>query len=139
MLTLYQLDLANKIVEALKPIEEITKEISADSTSISVIIPLVRMLVKTLEKHHNDSGIRTLKKEMLTSLQKRFEDIEENQYTVISTLLDPCFKNKFFTGSVQMENAKMLLREKFDEMATSNKGAPENRSNDPVQVNLNQV
>ena len=72
-----------------------------------------------------------MKKEMLTFLQKRFEDIEENQYTVISTLLDPRIKNKFFTGSVQRENAKMLLREKFDEMATSNRGESENRSNHP--------
>ena len=31
----------------------------------------------------------------------------------------------------QRENAKMLLREKFDEMATSNRGASENRSNHP--------
>ena len=37
MLTPYQLDLANKIVEALQSIEEITKAISVDSTSISVI------------------------------------------------------------------------------------------------------
>ena len=67
----------------------------------------------------------------MTSLQKRFEDIEENQYTDISTLLDPSFKNKFFTGSVQRENVKMLLRENFDEMATSNRKASENRSNHP--------
>ena len=37
MLTPYQLDLANKIVEVLQSIEEITKAISVDSTSISVI------------------------------------------------------------------------------------------------------
>ena len=53
VLTPYQLDLAQKVVEALQPIEEITKTISSDSVTIAVVIPFIRMLVKSLEKHHN--------------------------------------------------------------------------------------
>ena len=49
-----QLDLAEKIVAALSPVEELTKSISADCASVSVIIPFVKMLCKTLQKHHND-------------------------------------------------------------------------------------
>ena len=67
-----QLDLAEKIVAALLPVEELTKSVSADCTSISVIIPLVKMLSKTLQKHRNDSGVRTMKNEMLRSLNRRF-------------------------------------------------------------------
>ena len=93
-LTPYQLDLAQKVVEALQPIEEITKTISSDSVTIAVVIPFIRMLVKSLEKHHNDSGVRTMKKEMLKSLKRRFNGIEENKYVVIATLLDPRFKRQ---------------------------------------------
>ena len=49
VLTPYQLYLAGEVVAALQPIEEVTKAISADSTSITVVIPLITMLTKTLE------------------------------------------------------------------------------------------
>ena len=79
-----QLDLAEKIVAT-----------SADSASVSVIIPFVKMLIKTLEKHHNDSGVKTMKKEMLLSVKHRFSDIESNVPLVIACLLDPRFKDSF--------------------------------------------
>ncbi len=99
-----------RLEAAQQPIEETTNAISAYSTLIAVVIPLVRMLVKTLEKHHDDTGIRTMKKEMLKSLEKRFEHVETNEYTALATLLDPRFKNKFFTGTSEQENVKMLER-----------------------------
>lgn len=111
--------LATKIVEALKPIEEVTKAISAESTSIGVVIPLVRMLEKTLEKHDNDSGIRTMKKEMLDSLHKRFQGIENDKYTAIATLVDPRFKDKFFYDSISRDNAKMMLKNEVEKESTS--------------------
>ena len=42
-----QLDLAEKIVTALLPSEELTKSISVDFASVSFIIPFVKMLSKT--------------------------------------------------------------------------------------------
>ena len=41
VLSACQLDIANKVIDVLTPIEEITKNISADNAPISVIIPLV--------------------------------------------------------------------------------------------------
>ena len=41
-----QLDLAEKIVAALSPVEELTKSISADCASVSVIIPFVKCYLK---------------------------------------------------------------------------------------------
>ena len=40
-LTPNQIDLANKVIAVLSPIEEITKSISTDTTSSSVIIPFI--------------------------------------------------------------------------------------------------
>ena len=45
-LTSHQLDLAAKVVAVLSPIEEVTKSISADAATISVIIPFVKLLSK---------------------------------------------------------------------------------------------
>ena len=63
-----QLDLAEKIVAALSPVEELTKSISVDCASVSLTIPFVKRLSKTLQKHHNDSGVSAMKSEMLCSL-----------------------------------------------------------------------
>ena len=106
-----QLDLAEKIVVALSPIEELTKSNSADCASVSLVIPFVKMLSKTLQKHHNDSGVRTMKNEMLRSLKQRFSDIRDKQHLVLASLLDPRFKNRFFDGAEQQAKAKEIMLE----------------------------
>ena len=68
-----QLELAEKIIAALSPIDEITNSVSSSSASVSVIIPFVRMLDKMLKKHHDNLGIRTMKNAMLASLTRRFK------------------------------------------------------------------
>ena len=42
MLTTHQLELVRKIIAVLKPVEEITKLISTEAASASVLIPLLR-------------------------------------------------------------------------------------------------
>ena len=71
-LSAQQLDLANKVVAALLPVEEITKSISADAASVSVVLPYIRMLTRSLEKHHDDDGVQGMKREMLKSLRRRY-------------------------------------------------------------------
>jgi len=61
-LSSYQLELVNRITAALTPVEEITK-------SVAAIISFIRMLEKSLDKHHNDRGVQTMKQEMLMSLR----------------------------------------------------------------------
>ena len=67
MLTTHQLELVRKIIVVLKPVEEITKLISTDAAS--VLIPLLRALEKPLTKHHDDSGIQTMKFKILSLLK----------------------------------------------------------------------
>ena len=76
VLSAYQLALATKVVAALGLIEEVTRSVSSDTASISVVIPFLRMLTKSLEKHHDDQGVQTMKLEMLHSLKRRFCDVE---------------------------------------------------------------
>lgn len=105
-----QLDLINKIINALSPIEEVTKSISADAASISVIIPFLRIIRKTLDDHHQDSGICTMKSEMKKLLEKRFAGVERNEKFNIATILDPRFKNKFFSHPSVSNNVKSLVQ-----------------------------
>lgn len=61
----HQPELMRKCVDNLSLIEEITCSISADLASISIVTPYVRILNRTLENNENDSGIRTMKGELL--------------------------------------------------------------------------
>ena len=94
-----QLDIASKVVAVLGSVEEITKSISTEEASASLIIPFVQALLLTLQKNTDDDGVLTMKDEMLQSLDKRYEDIEEYEELVIASTLDPRFKNKFFKCS----------------------------------------
>ena len=70
-------------VDILSQIEEkIMRSISADLVSISIAIPYVtnvRILTRTHEKNENDSGICTMKGELLKSSKSRFAGIEERK------------------------------------------------------------
>ena len=72
MLNSHQLDIIRQLIALLKPIEEVTKIISI----ISAVVPLVKILKRMFNKHHDDAGIRTMKSDMLTSLECRFDGIE---------------------------------------------------------------
>ena len=109
--------MAEKIVAALSPVEELTKSISADCASVSVIIPFVKMLSKTLQKHHNNSGVRTMKNEMLSSLNQRLCDIGDNQHLILASLLDPRFKNRFLDGAEQQAKAKKMMLEEVRKLS----------------------
>ena len=115
-LTPNQWDLIDKIVAVLDPVEEITRSISTEVASVSLIIPFIRAFRRTLENHDNDRGIRTMKSEMLTSLNRRYGDVESNESLVLATLLDPRFKDKFFSGAHEKTNAKELLDNKVAEI-----------------------
>ena len=107
-----QLDLAIKVIKVLEPIEEITKSVSEELACISVIIPLIRALTKTLGQGDDDHGVYRMKAEMLQSIEKRFADVEEEELLVLATMMDPRFKDKFFSGAVNRQNAKKMLLDK---------------------------
>ena len=118
-LTPNQWDLVEKILAVLNPIEENMQSISTEVASVSLIIPFIRAFQRTLEDHSNDRGIRTMKSEMLDSLNRRYGDVESNETLVLVTLLDPRFKDKFFSGVDEKINAKELLDNKVAEITST--------------------
>ena len=117
-LTNSQLDLAGKVVKVLGCAEQITKSISTRAASVSLIIPFIQALRLTLEKNDgSDRGVRTWKADMLASLNRCYADIEENTTLTIATLLDPRFKDKFFSKSDTCATAVEALNLKLSEMS----------------------
>ena len=121
MLNMHQLDLVRKIIATLEPVEEITKVISTDAAAASVLIPLLRALEKSLTKHHDDSGIQTIKGERLSSLKRRFEDVEKHEELIIATILDPRYKDNFFATAATKEFSKQRIIDMCDEVSEVNK------------------
>ena len=100
-----QLDFIGKVVQVLGYIEEITKSISCDAASVSMIISFIRRLRLTLEKNDDsDRGVRTMKADMLQSLNDRYDGVEEEEVLAVATILDPRFKDS-------TTNAKATARE----------------------------
>ena len=55
-----------------------------------------------------------MKKEMLLSVKRRFSDIESNVPLVIACLLDPRFKDRFLSGTIEQTEAKRMLLEELE-------------------------
>ena len=53
-----------------------------------------------------------MKAEMKSSLMRRYAYVEENEKLAIATILDPRFKDKFFTNLSVKNSIKALVREK---------------------------
>ena len=117
-LTPNQLDLISKVIIVLNPVEEITKSVFTNAASVS---PFIRALQKTLEDHSDDHGVRTMKSDMLTLLNRRYVDVETDLSLVLATLLDPRFKDKFFSGPQKRAYmyAKEHLDQKIEELASA--------------------
>ena len=96
MLNSHQLDIIRQLIALLKPIEEVTKIISIISGCISAVVPLVKILKRMFNKHHDDAGIRITKSEILTSLECRFDGIEQIDELCVATILDRQFKHHFY-------------------------------------------
>ena len=52
-----------------------------------------------------------MKEEMMKSLKPRFAGVEENTLLSIATLLDPCFKDRFFGSNITKTTVKEMLEE----------------------------
>ena len=77
------------MAQALSYTEEITKSISYDAASVSMIIPFIRGLRLTLEKNDDSNrGVRTIKADMLQSLNDCYDGVEEGEVQAVATILD---------------------------------------------------
>uniref|UniRef100_A0A8C5LYW3 BED-type domain-containing protein n=1 Tax=Leptobrachium leishanense TaxID=445787 RepID=A0A8C5LYW3_9ANUR len=108
-----QWEIIANVIETLLPIEEVTLEVSHYDSSVSSVIPCVRVLKMLLQDNEgpNTRGIKTFRQVMRDSLTKRFEKHEENKHVVLPCLLDPRYKNHAFSSDDVLASAIQWLRE----------------------------
>ncbi|KAI2645826.1 Zinc finger BED domain-containing protein 4 [Labeo rohita] len=104
-------------VAILAPFEELTKKVSSYDTLASDVIPAVTVLVRLLNRETDeDHGVKTMKATLLAAVKKRFSDVETNPLYFISTILDPRYKDRFFSNNTAPE-AKLHLKQELQMMS----------------------
>lgn len=107
MLTAQQLEFIKDLINILRPLEVITKEISGeDYVTASKIIPIVSCLTETYNtmKNSTDIGVKT-RTLIVDGLKKRFGNVEQVHLLAAATILDPRFKKIHFTDHVACSRA----------------------------------
>jgi hypothetical protein len=95
---------------------EATEDISGDKyISISLIIPLVKMLLKVVSSGRDVPLPYLLQRE----LQRRFSQIEHRFTLAIATLLDPRFKTLAFADTSAVERVVRKIKEDILNKLTS--------------------
>ncbi|XP_067305981.1 E3 SUMO-protein ligase ZBED1-like [Pseudorasbora parva] len=111
-------------IEALKPFEEATREVSAEKNiSVSKIIPLVTLLLKaTAVSERQGSSFAT---ELAQQCQRRFRGVETIHSLCASTFLDIRFKHLAFRDKDHVEVVKKRLLSEMQDvrLATSDLAA----------------
>lgn len=102
-----------KTADVLSPFEQLTKDVSRETATAADAIPIITVLRRVLSREEeDDQGIKTMKKTLLEAVEKRFMDVEIEPLFYLATLLDPRYKDGFFTKSANLLLAKEdLIRE----------------------------
>jgi len=129
-LTPSQWNLAEKVINLLQPFEEATEDISSDTSSVALFIPIVNSLSKLLQVDDEDYGIMAMKRKMLLSMQTRFGSCEGQDIYYLSTILDPRFKNRVFSSQAEMRRSQERLIIKCEETIQVNTAESSPRSQD---------
>ncbi|XP_073715900.1 zinc finger BED domain-containing protein 4-like [Misgurnus anguillicaudatus] len=109
-LTAHQWELMKKTADVLSPFEELTRDVSRETATAADVIPAITVLRRVLSREDDDDqGIKTMKRTLLEAVEKRCADIETEPLFYIATLLDPRYKDGFFTKSANLLHAKEHL------------------------------
>uniref|UniRef100_A0A8C5MY44 BED-type domain-containing protein n=1 Tax=Leptobrachium leishanense TaxID=445787 RepID=A0A8C5MY44_9ANUR len=124
-----QWNLMEKVLNILAPFEELTRQMSSSDAFASDVIPSVTVVQTVLsDMAGEDQGIGTMRNTLLAALQRRFIDTEQNPLYGIATLLDPRYKERFFSNAENARHMKELLMLKLqknaEETLTSLSGQP---------------
>lgn len=111
--TVNQWQLLERVSVLLEQFAQLTAESCKADASISYVIPALSAVSYFLESTESDtitSGVNTMKRELLSSLQRRFAAVMTNKYYVVATAVDPRFKLQFFTEDSTVELCKAEIK-----------------------------
>lgn len=101
------MDQLKDVAALLKPLEEITREWSAEKyVNLSKVIPMINGLTEQLHILEPNTAMgKQLEIVMLAEISKRFGQVERVQMFAIATLLDLRFKKINFKSSIDCSHA----------------------------------
>src|ERR1700755_1014152 len=109
-LSSYQWTIIEKVVQLLSPFEDISKESSNRTSTISMIIPTILdlrlFLLKATKRTGEFSGIISTVEEFSASIEKRFASYVNEIFLFLATFLDPRFKLKFQKDDIKEDTIK---------------------------------
>lgn len=126
-LTEYEWNTIGRLLELLRPFEEITRIVSSEDSCISEVIPYVATLRLFLEKaNSNHKDVEPTKQALLRSLNTRFSHIADENIFTFATVLDPRFKLNFIPENLRQMVTNQLVAEIIDnhEMSPPNERQP---------------
>ncbi|XP_038160178.1 zinc finger BED domain-containing protein 4-like [Cyprinodon tularosa] len=128
-LAAHQWALLEKTVAVLAPFEELTRKVSCSDALASDVIPAVTVLLRILNREtDDDQGIKTMKSTLAAAVKRRFTDMEKIPLYCIATLLDPRYKDRFFSNVNIAMDAKEMLKV---ELQSVNTGEPKENLEEP--------
>jgi len=112
-LTTNEFDLLEKVTSVLGSFDEATKMLSLSEASVSMSIPIISTIMHQLRavprRSRIDAGVKTLKRGMISAMQARFDDYEENERYTMATFLDPRYKGCFFRRETTLPTVKQAV------------------------------
>ena len=106
-LTRQDWELLEKVIRVLKPFKEATEWLSKSDASISLGIPMITTIRKSLEVLAGiDRGVMGMKRNLTDAMDTRFAQMEETIHYSAATILDSKFKHRFFRDPACMRKAK---------------------------------
>ncbi|XP_074034348.1 E3 SUMO-protein ligase ZBED1-like [Leptinotarsa decemlineata] len=106
--------LLSEIKIVLEPLETITNIISGEKyvtlSSVIVLTKGLENILTELRKQDNMFAVsKTMISRMLQSIKERLGDLENSNTLIVSTFLDPRYKNFAFSSERVAENAKKII------------------------------
>ncbi|CAH1721458.1 unnamed protein product [Aphis gossypii] len=143
MLNAQEIENIKEMVNILRILEKVTKEISGQRYgTMSLVIPIISCIKDNLSAITPTFRIGIeLKKVLTDEVKGRFEFIEQNFLLSISTLLDPRFKNIHFKDAVALSKHLVFIQSSINNMENSTPDIDYSNDSsdsvsDPSQVDL---
>ncbi|PIO22871.1 hypothetical protein AB205_0207490 [Aquarana catesbeiana] len=96
-----------KMINILAPFEELTCLVNCSDSFASDVIPAVTVLQRLLSKEvDEDHCVKMMKNTLQSTKQKCFSDMEQNPLYYVTTLLNPRYKDRFFSNADAGRQAK---------------------------------
>ncbi|KAL1487931.1 hypothetical protein ABEB36_015316 [Hypothenemus hampei] len=113
MLTGFELQEIDEIIQLLRPLEMVSTEMSGDHyVTCSKVIPIVNILQQqVIDLNLQTERAESLKTSLLEELNKRFGKVEEVGVLAIATVLDPRFKRLHFKNPLALSNAISKIKQ----------------------------